>query len=322
MSPGVPSAATGRRSVLAHTVLMAAMMVWGINLSAVKALTEALDVLVVASVRMVVAAAALIILLAPRWRRLTRIRARAWPGLVACALLMVYANQIFFASGLSRTTATNAALVMACSPLVASLIATLTLGDRLGWRRVVGILLGFAGVAAVILDRPDAALSRIHAGDLLLLGAVASFAAGGALVQRLSEGLDPLEISGVVHVISAALLSAHTLARDPAAVEAVLGAGAWHWGLILFSGVGATALVALAWNRAIASIGMARTSLALYWVPIYGLAFAALTLGERVTTTHLAGLVCVIVGLSMGQSPPVANHSSSSANPSNRTQPS
>ena len=281
-------------------LLLGAMAVWGLNLSAVKALTATFDVMTLASVRMVVAVAALTALVGWRCRSLPKLSARQIAGVAGCAVLMVYANQIFFAAGLERSSATHAALIMALSPMISSLLTALAFGERLKPTRLAGIALGFAGVAAVILSRPGATLASGGLGDLLLLCSVACFAAGGVAVQRLAGRIDPLAISWAVHVAGATLLVIHT-AWSAESTAAQLLTTSWRaWVLVLFSGIVATALCAVVWNRAIASIGAARTAVALYWVPIFGVAFAVLTLGEPLTAWHFLGLTAVLAGSFLG----------------------
>jgi drug/metabolite transporter (DMT)-like permease len=62
----------------------------------------------------------------------------------------------------------------------------------------------------------------------------------------------------------------------------------------------ATALSNLLWNQAIATIGVARTAVFLYWVPVFGVLFAAILLDERLTVWHLAGFVAVMAGTYLG----------------------
>ena len=279
-----------------HLVLLLTMAVWGVNLSVVKLLTGVLDGMSVAVARMVVAAVTLSLLVWP-WRpRQPAPGARTLLGLALCALLMVYANQLLFVFGIVRTSATNAAIVMGLGPLVSSLLASALLRERLGVRRLVGIAIGFAGVTLVVVDRPGAAVGGHWTGDLMILAGVTCFAAGGALVQRLSRGLPALEISWRVHLIGAVMLLLHAALDDAPQWAGLRAAGAFHWTLILGSAVGATALAAVAWNRAIGRIGVARTSLWQYGVPVFALAFAALALGEPLTAMHGLGLVAVLAG--------------------------
>ena len=293
VSPRPSAAASGLQ---VQAMLLATTAVWGVNLSAVKALTETLDIVVVAAVRMVVAVLALSVMLWPQRRAMALLSGRQLGALGLCAVLMVYGNQILFASALAHTSATSAAIVMALSPLASSVVAALLLREGLGWRRLAGIAIGFAGVAVIVLNRRSASLAGHWTGDLLMLASILCFATGGAMVQRLSGGLSAVQISWAVHVVGAAMLCAHAAIGPAAVVQPLSGASATTWGLIVFSGVGATALAAIAWNRAIRRIGIARTALAFYWVPVFGLAFAAFAFDEPVTGLHGIGLACVVAG--------------------------
>ncbi len=283
--------------------MLLAMVLWGVNVSAVKALTTSFESLPLAALRMAVACVALSAIVL--WRRggVPALGARQLAAMTGCAFLMVYANQILFAQGLLRSTATNGALIMALSPLVSALMAALVFRESLTPRRMLGVALGFAGVAAVVLSHPGAGLSRAGIGDLMLALGVVSFAIGGVGVQRLARQIDPLSISWVIYMIGTAMLVLHTLLGPSRLGAAELFPGAWPWALVLFSGIAATAAGNLIWNRAISVIGVARTAVFLYWVPVFGVAFAALLLGEALTWWHLLGFVAVMSGTWLGTRP-------------------
>ncbi|WP_249931212.1 DMT family transporter [Ramlibacter sp. 2FC] len=288
------------KSVAIQGALIAAMAVWGLNVAAVKALTQSFDPTTLAAVRMAVACAALTGLV--MWKRcaLASYSGRQFAAVVICGVLMVYLNQILFAEGLLRSTATNGALIMALSPLVSAVLAATAFGERLTLQRMCGVVLGFAGVAAVVLSHPGAGLSRAGVGDLMLVGAVVSFASGGAIVQRLTQQFHPLAISWSIYMVGASLLIGQTVLEGAAFSWSALFPGWWAWALVLFSGVMATAVSNLIWNGAIARIGVARTAVFLYWVPVFGVAFAALFLGERLTLWHFVGFSAVMGGTYLG----------------------
>ncbi|GER14370.1 DMT family transporter [Variovorax boronicumulans] len=286
--------------------MLLAMLVWGVNVSAVKALTASFETLPLAALRMGVACIALSAIVL--WRRggVPRLTARQLAVMAGCAFLMVYGNQILFAQGLLRSTATNGALIMALSPLVSALMAALVFGERFTARRMVGVALGFAGVAAVVLSHPGAGLSSAGIGDLMLALSVVSFAVGGVGVQRLARQIDPLSISWVIYLIGTLMLVVHTVLGPSRLGTAQLFPGAWPWALVLFSGIAATAAGNLIWNRAISVIGVARTAVFLYWVPVFGVLFAALLLGEVLTWWHLFGFAAVMSGTWLGTRPVAA----------------
>jgi hypothetical protein len=112
-----------------HATLFCMMMVWGLNLSAVKVLTESLDVMLVASIRMVMATAVMSVVgwyLRPSGA--TEKSQLQWGYLIAAGFCLVYCQQIAFAEGLKRTSATNAALVMALGPCVSLLMERAAFG--------------------------------------------------------------------------------------------------------------------------------------------------------------------------------------------------
>ncbi|MDM0085400.1 DMT family transporter [Variovorax sp. J31P179] len=289
-----------RQTLAVQATLIGAMAVWGLNVTAVKLLTQSFDSALLAAVRMVVAVAVLTVILFWKHRAFAALTMKQVCALLLCGALMVYMNQLLFSEGLLRSTATNGALIMALSPLVSALLAALLFRDKLTPKRMAGVALGLGGVAAVVLSHPGAGLSRASTGDFMLVAAVISFASGGALVQRLARRLDPLVISWAVHLVGTGMLLAQVVGRDNALDMAALFPGWWQWALILFSGVFATAIASIVWNRAIATIGVARTAVFLYWVPVFGVLFAAMLLGERLTLWHLAGFIAVVAGTYLG----------------------
>jgi drug/metabolite transporter (DMT)-like permease len=294
------------KQVLAvQATLVAAMAVWGLNIAAVKVLTQAFEPSLIAVLRMLVACAALTAIVL--WKRcgVKALSGRQLAALCVCGVVMVYVNQLLFAEGLRRSTATNGALIMALSPLVSSLIAAAAFREPLTVQRMCGVALGFCGVAAVVLSHPGAGLSSAGLGDLMLVGGVVTFACGGAIVQRLAERMHALAISWVIYLVGTLLLLTHVAARGGHVTREILFPGWWPWALVVFSGVMATAVSNLVWNAAIARIGVARTAMFLYWVPVFGVCFAALLLGERLGWWHLFGFVAVMGGTWLGTRQPV-----------------
>lgn len=298
------SSTVGRQALAVQMTLIAAMAIWGLNVAVVKQLTHTFDTSMLAALRMVVALAVLSGLLL--WKRCV-VAGMSWKQLrtlLVAGVLMVYLNQLLFAEGLQRSTATNGALIMALSPLVSAVLAAVMFRESLSLQRLLGVALGFGGVAAVVLSHPGAGLSHASTGDLMLVAGVVSFAAGGALVQRLARCMHPLTISWAIYLVGTSMLVVQVVFGSPALNLDVLFPGWWPWALILFSGVMATALSNLLWNRAIATIGVARTAVFLYWVPVFGVLFAAVLLDERLTAWHLAGFAAVMAGTFLGTRQP------------------
>jgi drug/metabolite transporter (DMT)-like permease len=276
---------------------MATMVVWGLNFPMVKTLTQWFDTALLASARIVAATVAFWVLLA--WQRPPRMRlsARQWLGLVVCAFSMVYLNQVFFAGGLHRTGAANGALIMATSPMVAGLLATLTFGERLHRRHLAALALGFGGVAVVVLHRPGAALSSAGLGDLMILGCVVTYALGGVILQHLAPRVDMLAFNTWVYTLGMGMLLLHLgIEQGSSLTVQRVFPGWWPWTLVAISAVFATTLSNWLWAVAIGRIGVARATVFVYWVPVFGMGFSALLLGETLNAWYGLGLAMVLAG--------------------------
>lgn len=282
---------------------------WGANISLVKVLTESYDVLMIASLRMTLAA--FVITLTLIWSRmkinLRQISLSQWLRFLVCAACMVYGNQLLFVSGLEHASATNAAVITALGPLVASLLAAFVFRERLTRSRIAGVALGFGGVLVVVLGSSKAALQTAGWGDFLLFLATLSFIAGSLMIQNLARHFSSLLITAIIYLAGSAMLLAHTALWSPLqfTVDTVFP-GFWPVVLLVVSGIVSTAICNMFWNRAIAELGAARTSMFQYWLPVFGFGFAVILLGEPFAWVQLFGLAGILLGTWLGTRRPTS----------------
>jgi drug/metabolite transporter (DMT)-like permease len=298
----------GRQSAGTRWVLLGTMAIWGLNLPVMKMLLPVFGTLGTSVLRMICGCALFSLVAWWGQRAWPRLSTRQWAELALCGAAMVYVNQILLMQGMRRTTATNASLIMALNPLLSSLLAAATLGVPITALRWLGLAMGFGGVCLVVLHRPDAALGGGGLGDLLVLGASLSWVVGGVLLQRLGQpdtkrASAPLETtvaSWGLNLAGTAMLVLHLAVSG----EAVPAPGATVTpglvALLIGSGLLATAVGGLIWNRAVVAQGMAHASLYVYWVPIFGVGFSTLLLGEPFTVWHALGLGLVLGGTWLG----------------------
>jgi drug/metabolite transporter (DMT)-like permease len=290
----------GKHRLSALLLLVTAL--WGLNMVAMKTMASIFDPSVMATERAAVAAMFLGALL---WRQRTsaprtRMNRRQIGTALGCAALMVYLNQILIAGGLARTSATNGSIAIALSPLVSSLMAAAILRERIELARILGVLLGLGGVLIVVLKGSGGKIAGAGLGDAMVVASVVTFAIGGVFIHRLARETDALHASAMIYACGTLMLALHALVVGPAQTVGAWLPGFWPVMLVLFSALIATAFGNLAWNHAIVKIGVARVSLWFYWVPIFGVGFAALLLGETLSMWHLVGLLAVAVGTALG----------------------
>jgi len=222
---------------------------------------------------------------------------RSWKVLCLLALFATVLQHIPIYWGLRDTTATNAALLNATSPIFIVLASVLLLRHRLSALAIFGSLLSFSGVL-VIVSRGSLDVLRafeLNTGDAWILLSALSWAAYTVCLRwRPAElrGLDLLTLIAAISVLMLAPLCAIEAAAGRVLVPTVASIGG-----IAYVGIVASVLAYIGWNHGVAQIGPARAGpfmyLMLVYTPILSIAF----LGERIEPFHLAGAALIIAGI-------------------------
>ncbi len=198
-------------------------------------------------------------------------------------------------------TASLAAILMSTTPLFTTVVAALGLGEGLTAYKLIGALLGIIGVTVTVggsdipLDLP--ALAAI----LALLLATLSYALGGVFAKRYFVGLNNLSMSSGQMIAASALLLPVAMLDMPEGelpTEALLATLA----LVILC----TALAYQLYYYLIISAGPIKALTVTLLVPIFGVIFGAILLGESVSPGIALGLLIVLfsVGLVTGMISP------------------
>ena len=122
--------------------------------------------------------------------------ARDLPNMAAIGILGIVGNQMLFVMALAHTSVAHGAIVGATAPVMVLVGAALLGHERLGRRRVVGMVASAAGVAVLQFGRSPAGLSS-PLGDLLMLGNAALFAGFSLFGKALSIEVGSLAVNAV-----------------------------------------------------------------------------------------------------------------------------
>jgi drug/metabolite transporter (DMT)-like permease len=122
---------------------------WGLSFVATKLALRELSPATLVFVRFALGAALLLGILAARGAPLVPPRAE-WLPLMAMGLLGVFVHPMLQATALTMTTAIHTGWLIGVIPIWSALLAAIVLGEGLGALQIVGLALGFAGVALVV----------------------------------------------------------------------------------------------------------------------------------------------------------------------------
>jgi drug/metabolite transporter (DMT)-like permease len=202
--------------------------------------------------------------------------------------------------GLLFTSAGSAALIQAGVPAAAALFAFVFLKEHIPPLRLSGIGLSMAGVLLVSGAQARGGEAPALLGNLLIVGSVLAYGAYTVQGRALRTAARyPATVATAASFASGLLFLSPLLA-----VELLLTGGpklsTQGWMILLYLGVGASALTLLLWNYALGSVAASAAALYVNLVPVVGLLFA-LAFGERVAMTQLLGGALAIGGVVLGE---------------------
>ena len=183
-------------------LMMAAMAAFTANDAAMKAVTQALPLYQAIFLRGMITLALLI----PLARAMGGLRftlARRDAGLVALRSVAEIGSTVLFLTALMHMPLANLSAIMQSLPLAVTLAAALVFGERVGWRRMLAIVAGFAGVLLIV--RPGGAGFDIWA--LAGVGAVLCVVVRDLTTRRMSAALPSVTVA-VFAAASVTLLGA------------------------------------------------------------------------------------------------------------------
>jgi drug/metabolite transporter (DMT)-like permease len=270
----------------AWLLFAAVSVVWGVPYFFIKVAVEAgVPPGFVAWSRVALGAA---LLLPVAWRRgALRGLGGRWRAVAAYAACEVALPFLLIAAGEQRVASSLAAILIASMPLM---VALLSPEDRPTGLRLVGLVIGFGGVVA-LLGVDVAGRAGELLGAVLILVATLCYATATIIVNRGLADLDPL---GPI----AASLALATLGLVPAVLVSPPGGvpSAEALGALAVLGFVCTALGLVLFFRLIVAAGPSRASVITYVNPLVAVVLGVVVLDERVGAMSLVGLLAILGG--------------------------
>jgi drug/metabolite transporter (DMT)-like permease len=274
----------------AWLLFAAVSVVWGVPYFFIKVAVEAgVPPAFVAWSRVALGAA---VLLPLAWRRgALRGLAGRWPAVVAYTACEVAVPFLLIAAGEQHIASSLAAILIASMPLMVALLSVrLSPDDRPTGLRLVGLVVGFGGVVALlgidVAGRPGELL-----GAVLVLVATLGYATAPIIVNRRLADLDPLGPIAASLAMATLLLVPAVLVGPPDQVPPGDALGA-----LAVLGVACTALGLVLFFQLIVEAGPSRASVITYVNPLVAVVLGVLVLDERVGAMSVVGLLAILGG--------------------------
>lgn len=276
------------REILALLLLAA---IWGGSFMFMRVAAPEFGIFALVEVRTVLATLVLLPVLLLR-RQLADVRRFFWPIFAIGAINTAIPFALFNFSSLHLEAGVNA-ILNATAPMFGALIAFIWLQEKLSKIAILGLLLGFAGVAVI-------SEQKLHGGQLTLApilaacGATACYGLAACMMKRYLQGVKPLAVAAGSQAMASVMLLPLALATWPAVNPST---HAWLNAVAL--AVAGTGIAYLLYFHLIASVGPSKAITVAYLVPLFGILWGLVLLNESLSAQALAGGACILVGVAM-----------------------
>lgn len=264
--------------------LIALAAIWGASFLFIRIAAPAIGAVATADVRMLIAGGALAAYYALtgfdiEWRRW-------WRWYLLIGVLNSAAPFLLFAYAALELSVSQLVVANATSPMWGALLSALLLRERLSLVRIAGLLLGVGGVALVSGAQGSGAWLALAAA----LGAAFSYGLTGVVLRRWARETSARGMAAGTLVLGGILLLPWVAAAPPPWPSLTVTMTMLALGLVC----GAIAYVM--YFRLIADIGPTGALTVTYLVPLFGVLWGALFLGEVPNMQVIAGGLVVIAG--------------------------
>jgi drug/metabolite transporter (DMT)-like permease len=247
--------------------------------------------LALVEVRLVLGAMVLMPLL---WRARAQFTTSTWVRLAGIGAINSAIPFSLFAWAAQRAPAGVGAISNSMAVMFTALVAFALYGERISKRRALGLVAGFVGVAVL-------ASGKNAGGGVWQAALAGTFAAllygiGANLIRRYLAGIPAGAVAAATLASASVMLAPFAIANWPAQSPP---AQAWASAVLL--GVLCTGFAYLLYYRLIYRIGAPRAATVTYLVPLFGVVWAWIVLGEPLTTTMAIAGALILGGVALNQ---------------------
>ena len=195
--------------------------------------------------------------------------------------------------GLANSEASAASIVGQLGVPFATLMSMAFLGETIGWRRGLGIMLAFAGVLLIAVDPESFTVSF---GLLYIAGGAFIGAVGGILMKRM-QPVSALQLQAWIGLFSFAPLFLVSAALEHNQIGSYMAGGGWVLAATLFAVVGVSIFGHGGFYHLIKKYDISLLSPLTLMTPIWGVVLSIILLNETITTQLVLGSVISLGGV-------------------------
>lgn len=277
-------------------ILVTLALIWGGAFLFINVAVHHMPPLTYVWLRLTIAAAAMWLFVKVRGEKLG-LPKQVWGSIILLALLNNALPFTLFGWGQTHIASGLAAILNATTPIWGVIVAhLLTRDERMSPRKLVGVLLGFGGVATMIGPTLLADLGSGAIAQLACIAASLSYALAAVWARRFkSLGLSPMSVTTGQLSAGALMMLPIAFVVDQPWTRPLPPLGAW--GAVVALALMCTAFGYVLYFKLIDSAGATNALLVTLLVPPVAIMVGAIFLSERLAPQDFSGLALIALGL-------------------------
>ncbi len=216
-----------------------------------------------------------------------------WYWFASIGIINLVIPFFLIAYGVQKVQSNLAAILMASTPLSATLLAHLfTDNEKINFTKVIGVLVGFSGIVFLFSDNILINEENFLSALLILIGST-FYVIGGLLTIKISNKKNENVTASILIWATIFLFPITAYVEQPwnlnPSIESTIS--------VIYLGVFATGLAWLLRFRILKNNGLVFQAQVAYLIPIFGVILGYIFLKELITSKVLVALVAVIIGI-------------------------
>lgn len=217
-----------------------------------------------------------------------------WRGYLVLGVVAVALPFWLIGTAVKSIDASTAAILNATSPIFSALAAAIWIRERLTVEKVAGIGLSIIGIAILVGWTPKPMTGAELFACSLSLAACACYGFSSVYTKVRLATAPPAALSTASCLVGAAAMAPFT---PWATLTAPVPAGAWA--AIAVLGIVCTGFAFILYYRLIADLGPVRATTVTLLIPVFGIVWGVIFLGEPLTPGRIAGAATVLLGCAL-----------------------
>ena len=261
--------------------------VWGSAFMFIKIATPELGPIALVNIRLAVAGLIFIpFLLQQKYLKHFR---RNFKNILVLSVINTALPFSLFAYASLESSSNMLSILNGTTAIMAVVISTIWLKIRLNFFQIMGVFIGLFGI--VVLANPDNVYISMKA-TIFCLSAAFCYALSANYIQKFAYKTNTIVLIGWSLVIATVLLLPITFFNLPSQLPSknVIFS-------ILWLGVISTGVAFLGYVRLIEKVGAVKTATVAYFIPVFGVIWGYVFLGEPITLQILIGMILILIGI-------------------------